>query len=148
MDKIQSLERFIDAQKNSYSTALAEIRRGRKQSHWMWWIFPQIRGLATSQTAQFYAIINVAEAKQFLQHPVLGKRLQEIWMALLELQNNNASEILGYPDDVKLKSCITLFAAANSLNPFFKNVLLKFFEGKRNDTTLAIIKRDKSDTSF
>jgi len=136
----QSLQRFIDAQESSYATALSEIKSGRKKSHWMWYIFPQIQGLGSSDMARYYAIAGMGEATRFLQHPVLGKRLTEISTVLLGLATDNASEIFGYPDDLKLKSSLTLFAAVPAADPVFQKLLGKFFGGKQDETTLAIIR--------
>jgi uncharacterized protein (DUF1810 family) len=134
-----SLQRFIDAQETSYSTALAEIRRGRKQSHWMWYIFPQIKGLGFSSTAQYYSIIDGREAAAYLQHPVLGSRLVSISEELLKLPGDNATHILGSPDDVKLKSSMTLFAALPNTNPVFQAVLDKFYRGQADERTLLLL---------
>ena len=138
MSKDYSLERFVDAQKSSYETALAEIKNGRKQSHWMWYIFPQVAGLGFSETSKFYAIKDLDEAKAFLNDPVLGSRLIEICEELLKLPSNNANRIFGSPDDVKLKSSMTLFSATR-VNPVFDKVLDKFFNGVEDDKTLQII---------
>src|SRR5579875_938294 len=127
MPKETSLKRFIDAQQTDYQTALAEIKNGRKRSHWMWYIFPQVQGLGFSETSRFYAIKDVAEAEEFLKHPVLGDRLISISEELLQLNTNNASQIFGSPDDLKLKSCMTLFASLPGTNPVFQAVLEKFF---------------------
>jgi uncharacterized protein (DUF1810 family) len=135
-----SLQRFIDAQQSDYETALSEIKRGRKQSHWMWYIFPQIQGLGFSATSKLYAIKNLQEARQYLQHPLLGKRLKEITNALIDLPSNNAHEIFGSPDDVKLKSSMTLFATLPGADPVFESALKKFFNGERDAKTLSIIK--------
>jgi uncharacterized protein (DUF1810 family) len=135
----ESLDRFIEAQKPDYSIALAEIKQGRKRSHWMWYIFPQIRGLGFSETSTYYAIKDLDEAKQYLQHPVLGKRLIEISKALLENEENDATKIFGTPDDLKLRSSMTLFAAVPNADPVFQAVLNKFFEGKQDSKTLSII---------
>lgn len=135
----QNLNRFLDAQKSSYQTALNEIKNGHKLSHWMWYIFPQIQGLGYSETAKFYAIKDVSEAEAYLQHPVLGARLIEISNATLALPSNNATQVFGSPDDLKLKSCMTLFAALNQTNPIFQQVLDKFFGGKKDAQTLQII---------
>jgi uncharacterized protein (DUF1810 family) len=134
-----SLQRFIDAQKTDYEIALSEIKSGRKRSHWMWYIFPQIHGLGFSETSKFYALKSVDEAKEYLSHPVLGKRLIEISKALLDLPSVNAHSIFGSPDDVKLKSSMTLFASLPNADPVFQSVLEKFFKGQRDDKTLAII---------
>lgn len=133
------LQRFIDAQKTDYTTALQEIRNGRKISHWMWYIFPQIEGLGFSSTSKFYAIANLDEAAQFLQHPVLGKRLIEICQALLALKANDAQQVFGTPDHLKLRSCMTLFASAKNTDPVFQSVLNKFFNGRMDEKTLAIL---------
>ncbi|MGN6343058.1 MAG: DUF1810 domain-containing protein [Ginsengibacter sp.] len=135
-----SLQRFIDAQQSDYETALSEIKRGRKQSHWMWYIFPQIQGLGFSATSKLYAIKNLKEAQAYLNHPLLGKRLKEITDALINLPSNNAHEIFGSPDDVKLKSSMTLFASVPDADPVFESALKKFFEGEKDAKTLSIIK--------
>ena len=126
-----NLQRFISAQESSYQTALSEIQAGRKRSHWMWYIFPQIQGLGYSETSRFYAIKNRSEAEAFLEHPVLGSRLIEISNELLQLQSNDAYKIFGSPDDVKLKSSMTLFASLPNPDPVFGAVLDKYFNGKK-----------------
>ena len=125
-----NLERFVQAQERSYADALAEIRSGRKTSHWMWYVFPQIRGLGSSAMSKMYAIQNLEEAKAYLEHPVLGARLHEITNALLDLEDRDAYAIFGSPDDHKLKSCMTLFHCADGTpgNPF-EMVILEFFDG-------------------
>ena len=138
MSKENNLERFLSAQERSYETALAEIKSGRKQSHWMWYIFPQIQGLGFSETSKFYAIKDLEEAKEFLAHPVLGQRLIRICNELLKLHDNNANKIFGTPDDLKLKSSMTLFSSLDA-NPVFDLVLEKFFNGAKDARTLAII---------
>jgi uncharacterized protein (DUF1810 family) len=125
----QDLNRFLTAQEKDYATALAEIRGGRKRSHWMWYIFPQIAGLGFSETSKFYAIKDKAEAEAYLNHPVLGKRLVEISGALIELKYDHATRIFGSPDDMKLKSSMTLFAGLPGADPVFTQVLAKFFNG-------------------
>ena len=139
MNKSQNLERFIEAQKTAYEIALSEIKRGKKQSHWMWYIFPQIQGLGFSETSKFYAIKDIGEAEEFLKHPVLGERLVRISNALLELESDNANKIFGSPDDLKLKSSLTLFSSLN-MNPVFQMVLDKFYNGMRDDKTLEILR--------
>ena len=134
------LSRFLKAQEHDYARALSEIRSGRKRSHWMWYIFPQIQGLGFSQTAQFYAIQDLAEAKDYLAHPVLGARLKEISSALLDLDGLSASEIFGYPDDLKLRSCMTLFCLADLNCDIFEKVLNKYYDGKADDRTIRILK--------
>jgi uncharacterized protein (DUF1810 family) len=136
---MSDLKRFLDAQGRDYPTALAEIRGGRKRSHWMWYIFPQINGLGYSSTAKFYAIKDVTEAENYLKHPVLGARLIEISNALLEIEGRTAHEILGSPDDLKLKSCMTLFGALENTNPVFQKVLDKYYNGAKDAQTLNLI---------
>jgi uncharacterized protein (DUF1810 family) len=135
------LNRFIEAQESEYIIALSEIKSGKKKSHWMWFIFPQIAGLGFSETSRFYAIKNIDEATIYLNHPILGFRLRAISNALLNLKENNANIILGAPDDVKLKSCMTLFAVVeDSKDNVFNMVLHKFFNGKADEKTLKQLK--------
>lgn len=134
-----SLQRFLEAQETDYEIALAEIKRGRKQSHWMWYIFPQIQGLGYSSTAKFYAINDVNEAHEYLGHPILGNRLIAISNELLKLDCNDANRIFGNPDDLKLKSSMTLFASVPGADSVFQSVLDKFFGGMRDNKTLSII---------
>ena len=136
---MNNLKRFLEAQETDYATALAEIRRGRKQSHWMWYVFPQIGGLGFSQTSKFYAIKNRAEAESYLAHPILGKRLVEISNALLEVEGKTANQIFGSPDDAKLKSSMTLFGAMDETYPVFQTVLDKYFNGVKDARTLELI---------
>jgi uncharacterized protein (DUF1810 family) len=143
MTNENNLRRFLDAQQADYSAALAEIKNGRKRSHWMWYIFPQILGLGFSETSKFYAIKDINEAEEFLSHPVLGSRLIEISNELLKLESNNANTIFGSPDDVKLKSSMTLFASVHNADPVFQLVLDRFFNGTKDTTTLAIIERQQ-----
>lgn len=133
------LKRFLGAQERDYQTALAEIRNGRKCSHWMWYVFPQIDGLGFSSTAKFYAIRDLDEAKNYFEHTVLGKRLVEISNALLEIEGKTANQILGSPDDMKLKSSMTLFGALENTNPVFQKVLDKYFGGAKDQKTLHLI---------
>ena len=140
MNQEKSLQRFVDAQETSYDMALSEIRNGRKKTHWMWYIFPQVEGLGFSATSKYYAIKDIHEAAEFLSHPVLGKRLIGICNELLKLESNNANSIFGHPDDLKLKSSLTLFASLNT-NPVFELVLGKFFGGQKDEKTLRIIRK-------
>ena len=135
------LSRFLEAQKNSYDTALREIRAGRKRSHWMWYIFPQIQGLGYSAMAQHYAIRDLGEAREYLQHPVLGPRLIEISEALLSLDESDPRRVMGSPDDLKLRSCMTLFQCAAPDQPVFGKVLDKFYGGQPDGRTLEILSR-------
>ena len=136
---MNDLKRFAGAQERDYAAALSEIRGGRKRTHWMWYIFPQIAGLGLSETSRFYAIRDVSEAEEFLAHPVLGRRLVEISNALLEVEGKTANQIFGSPDDMKLKSSMTLFGALDETNPVFQNVLNKYFSGAKDEKTLQLI---------
>lgn len=133
------LQRFIDAQEEDYANALAEIKNGRKRSHWMWYIFPQIQGLGFSEMSKRYAIKNLDEAEAYINHPVLGQRLIEICSALLKLPGDNAYLVFGSPDDMKLRSSMTLFASLPDAYPVFKSVLDKFFEGAMDNATLHLL---------
>ena len=135
---MHDLNRFISAQERSYDAALREIKAGHKRTHWMWYIFPQIAGLGFSSTAQFYAISSMQEAKDYYAHPVLGKRLVEISEALLALDNSDAGAVMGYPDDLKLRSSMTLFLAVSG-DAVFQRVLDKFYSGKPDSKTLSIL---------
>ena len=134
------LERFVEAQSRDYETALREIRGGRKRSHWMWYIFPQLRGLGFSSTAQFYGLRDLQEARDYMAHPLLGPRLIEISEALLALETDNPGAVMGYPDDLKLCSCMTLFELAAPEQPAFAGVLEKYYAGRRDQRTLALLR--------
>lgn len=136
---IHDLQRFLDAQASSYETALSEVRNGRKRSHWMWYIFPQLRELGRSSTAQHYGIAGVDEARAYLEHPVLGPRLTSICKAALALEGHSATEIFGRPDDLKLRSCATLFAQIPSADPVFQHLLDKYYDGQPDTQTLKIL---------
>ena len=133
------LERFVKAQKYDYDTALREIRGGRKRSHWIWYIFPQLDGLGYSPTAQYYGIRDLEQAKDYMAHPVLGPRLVEISEALLALPSSDPGAVMGYPDDLKLCSCMTLFELAAPDQPVFGKVLDKFYGGRRDPLTLRLL---------
>ena len=132
------LSRFHKAQKGSYETALAEICAGRKRSHWIWYIFPQIQGLGYSSTAQYYAIEDLEEAKAYLADPVLRERLLEISNALLALDSCDPSDVMGYPDDLKLRSSMTLFSLADPECTVFRDVLEKYYDGREDPRTIAL----------
>ncbi len=134
-----NLGRFIEAQAQMYKTALSEIRAGQKVSHWIWFIFPQLKELGYSPTAQFYGIADLAEAKAYLAHPTLRARLIEISEALLALEDSDPSSVMGYPDDLKLCSSMTLFEIADPSIPVFAKVLEKFYTGKRDEQTLKLL---------
>jgi len=132
------LNRFIRAQDPIFVSVLAELRTGRKRTHWMWFIFPQIEGLGYSSTSRYYSIKSEAEARQYLNHPVLGARLVQCAEIILSLEGLSAEEIFGYPDVMKLQSSMTLFACAAEPESVFVRVLDKYFGGKRDQKTLAI----------
>jgi len=135
------LNRFLTAQESDYQQALSEIKSGRKQSHWMWYIFPQYKGLGLSSTSKFYAINSLEEAKAYLSHPVLGTRLREITAELLKLENTDANQIFGSPDDMKLRSCMTLFSIVNeSDDDIFQRVIDKYFDCQSDKKTIKLIK--------
>ena len=129
------LERFLEAQKLDYMSALNEIKDGEKRSHWIWYIFPQIKGLGHSYNSEFYGISSKEEAKAYLEHPVLGARLREITQALLDCGQPSADDIFGFPDVLKVRSCMTLFDLV-SPNDIFNDVLYKYYEGQRCEKTL------------
>lgn len=133
------LDRFLDAQRTDYAAALSEIRRGRKTSHWMWYIFPQIAGLGQSSTARYYSIRDLAEAREYYAHPVLGHRLREISSVLLELTGSDPVAVFGGIDSMKLKSSMTLFAAAAPDDPIFSRVLAKYYGGEQDALTLRLL---------
>ena len=138
---MHDLERFFKVQEYDYETALSEIRNGRKESHWMWYIFPQIAGLGRSTTAEYYAIKSKEEAKAYIEDPVLGKRLIEISQTLLQVSSDDAEMVMGWPDNLKLRSCMTLFAEVAPEQPVFRNVLEKFYDGEMDGKTLDILKK-------
>ena len=135
-----NLERFVSRQKETYDTAYKELSQGMKQSHWMWWIFPQIIGLGMTSISKEYSIKSIEEAKAFLDHPYLGKNLKEICKVLLDTKSNDASYVMGYPDDLKLCSSMTLFIEADPEEKVFQQVLDKFFNGRQDSRTLDILK--------
>lgn len=132
------LSRFVEAQARDYDQALAEIRSGRKRSHWMWYIFPQLDGLGFSSTSRRYSIKSLAEAKAYLSHPLLGPRLLEIAEAVVRIEGRSAQEIFGSPDDAKLRSCATLFACVSPAGSVFDRLLAKYYQGERDDKTLRL----------
>ncbi|WP_432709803.1 DUF1810 domain-containing protein [Pedobacter sp.] len=140
--KNTDLDRFVKAQNADYDTALSEIINGRKQLHWMWYIFPQIQGLGYSETANYYAIRDLEEARDFLAHPVLGARLIRITTEVLKSQKN-VKQIFGSPDDLKFHSCMTLFSAVNGSNPIFEQALKTLFNGQRDNKTIEILMKLK-----
>lgn len=139
MNKI--LERFLKAQEDSFDVAINEIRNGKKETHWMWYIFPQIKGLGFSQTSIYYSIEDIEEAKLYLKDPILGSRLIEISNQLYNLKGKTADEIFGYPDYLKLKSCMTLFSYISGKDSIFDKILEKYFNGEKDNKTLEIISK-------
>ena len=135
-----NLNRFIDAQENIYESALNEIKRGNKSSHWMWYVFPQYKGLGYSSTSQKYAITCIEEASMYFNHPILGRRLIEITNAFLNIENKSAYEILGDPDYLKMKSCMTLFNSIQSGSEVFFKVINKYYLGSECPRTISQIK--------
>ncbi len=133
------LRRFVDAQEADYDIALREIRNGRKQSHWMWYVFPQFAGLGLSPTSQRYAIGSLAEASAYLAHPVLGPRLLECADAVLALRDRSALEVFGSPDDMKLRSSATMFAAVSPAGSAFHRIVEQYFGGDHDERTRALI---------
>ena len=133
-----NVSRFIEAQENTYSDALSEIRNGRKRTHWMWFIFPQIKGLGNTQMSVKYSINDINEAIFYINHPILGNRLKEITGELLKIKDKSALDIFGSPDDKKLKSCMTLFSIV-SQDSIFRQVLSQFFNSEKDGKTLYII---------
>jgi uncharacterized protein (DUF1810 family) len=138
-DDPHDLSRFVQAQEQDYARSLAEIRSGRKRSHWMWYIFPQFDGLGASPTSRRYSIQSLAEAEAYLRHSVLGPRLLECAAAVLEVEGRSAVEIFGSPDDVKLRSCATLFACVSPAGSVFERLIDRYFEGRRDGQTLRLL---------
>jgi uncharacterized protein (DUF1810 family) len=134
-----NLARFLEAQERDYEQALSEIKAGRKRSHWMWYIFPQFAGLGSSPTSRHYAIKSVEEARAYLAHPVLGPRLVVCAEAALQIAGRSAYDIFGSPDDMKLRSCATLFASVSPAGSSFERLLDRYFDGNRDERTLALL---------
>lgn len=135
-----NLDRFLRAQEDAFDRALGELKRGKKQSHWMWFIFPQIDGLGSSPMTKEYAIKSLDEARAYLEHQVLGQRLTECSEAVLAVEGRTALEIMGRPDDLKLKSSMTLFERADANKHIFAGVLEKYYAGQRDERTLEILR--------
>ncbi|MCI6231551.1 MAG: DUF1810 domain-containing protein [Selenomonas sp.] len=133
-----SIDRFLKAQEGDYGVALREIRAGRKQTHWIWYIFPQLKGLGRSSTSEYYGIRDLDEAREYLAEPVLRMRLLEISEALLTLPSNDAEDVMGFPDNLKLHSSMTLFALAEPSSTVFQRVLDKFFAGEMDEKTVEL----------
>lgn len=139
-----SLDRFLKAQEDSYSRALREIQSGQKKSHWMWYIFPQLKGLGRSETALYYGIKDLKEAQEYTKNKVLWMRLLEITQALREIDTSDPTAVFGSPDDKKLRSSMTLFLSISG-DTIFQKVLDKFYHGEMDPVTLRMIKEQKKD---
>jgi uncharacterized protein (DUF1810 family) len=137
------LGRFVEAQAANYTQALAELRAGSKRSHWMWYVFPQLDGLGSSAMARRYAIRGRAEAEAYLSHPVLGPRLIEITEAALAIEGRTAHDVFGYPDDLKLRSSATLFAAVSPPGSVFERLVAKYFDGEPDPATIRLLAAKK-----
>ncbi|HEY7310194.1 MAG TPA: DUF1810 domain-containing protein [Gemmataceae bacterium] len=133
------LSRFVSAQQDDFHQAMAEISDGKKRTHWMWYIFPQIDGLAFSSTAKYYAIKSIAEAQAYLDHPVLGPRLRQCAEEVVRVESRSARAIFGSPDDLKLRSCATLFACVLPPGSVFDRLLEKYYRGERDRKTLQLL---------
>lgn len=144
MEDPHDLGRFVQAQDRVYDEVLAELRAGRKRSHWMWFVFPQLRNLGRSATAQHYGLSSRAEAEAYARHPVLGPRLADCTRLVLAVQGRSAHEILGSPDDMKLHSCMTLFRAACPEEPLFRQALDQYFGGRPDPRTLELLAAEPS----
>ena len=138
-DDPYDLDRFVQAQAGDYARALDELRSGHKRSHWMWYVFPQIAGLGASAMSQRFAIRNLVEARAYLAHPLLGPRLIECANAMLQIERRSATEILGSPDDLKLRSCATLFATASPAGSVFHRLIDKYFDGQLDARTTQLL---------
>ena len=143
--KDHSLERFVDAQERMYKMALAEVKSGKKLSHWIWYIFPQLKGLGESYNSHYYGIDDIEEARAYLNHPILGVRLREITSVFLDLTGKNAKDVFGYLDAMKIRSCMTLFNEVSE-DDLFRNVLVRYYSGLADEKTLAIL--GKLDVKF
>ncbi|MGH8383267.1 DUF1810 domain-containing protein [Pseudomonas sp.] len=136
-----NLQRFVEAQEPIFTRVLDELRTGRKTSHWIWFIFPQLQGLGHSETAERYALRSADEARAYLRHEVLRPRLELCVASVLQHTDKSARQILGYPDDLKLRSCLTLFASLEPDHPLFKEALDKLFDAQPDPMTLQLLRR-------
>ena len=136
-----NLSRFLEAQDSVFVDVLSELRAGRKRTHWMWFVFPQIRGLGRSPMSERFAINSLQEAEAYLAHPILGPRLRECTQLVSAVEGRAISQIFGNPDDMKFRSCMTLFAGATSDNKIFQDALEKYFGGKPDPMTMELIER-------
>jgi len=139
-DPLFDLDRFVEAQAKDYATALAELRAGKKLTHWFWYVLPQLRGLGTSSRATFYGIASADEARAFLAHPVLGPRLAQCVAAMNALRGLTAAQVLGQIDAAKFRSCLTLFLSVDPQNAVFREALDKYFAGVKDEKTVALLR--------
>ena len=139
-DPLFDLDRFVEAQAKDYATALAELRAGKKLTHWIWYVLPQLRGLGTSSRATFYGIASADEARAFLAHPVLGPRLAQCVAAMNALRGLTAAQVLGQIDAAKFRSCLTLFLSVDPQNAVFREALDKYFAGVKDEKTVALLR--------
>lgn len=137
----ENVQRFVEAQQVNFDTALSELKAGKKTSHWMWYIFPQIKGLGKSEISKYYAIQNIEEAREYLNNEYLSHNMNELLNVLLKQNTSNPTDIFGKPDDMKLKSSMTLFALADKNNEKYKKVLEKYFFGDFDKRTINIINK-------
>jgi uncharacterized protein (DUF1810 family) len=136
-----NLERFVEAQEPVYDSVLQELRAGQKRSHWMWYVFPQVRGLGVTAMSQRYAIGSLEEAAAYFEHPILGLRLRECTRLVMDVEGRSAEQIFGHPDNLKFRSCMTLFERSATDNAIFRNALLKYFGGQPDQLTLDLLKQ-------
>ena len=136
-----NLSRFIEAQETTYEGAMLELARGRKESHWIWYIFPQIEGLGKSDTAKLYSIKSLEEGRAYFEHPVLGPRLVEACKILLSLEDISINDVMGFPDDLKLLSSMTLFESIADINSIFTKIIEFYYDEERDTSSLEIIKK-------
>lgn len=139
MSDLHNLRRFVDAQEHEYESVVQELRNGMKRGHWMWYIFPQVAGLGMSSTSQMYAIKTLDVATAYYDHPVLGSRLQECTRLVIDVKGRTTNEIFGYTDNLKFRSCMTLFDCATN-DDLFRDALVKYFDGEADQLTLKILK--------
>lgn len=148
MNKEIDVSRFVEAQQVNFDTALSELNAGKKASHWMWYIFPQIKGLGKSEISKYYAIQNIEEAKAYLNNKYLSHNMNELLDVLLKQNTSNPTDIFGKPDDMKLKSSMTLFALADKNNEKYKKVLEKYFSGNFDRRTINIINKHETESEL
>ena len=146
MSNKEDLQRFLSAQERDYDLALREIKDGKKRSHWMWYIFPQISGLGFSDMSSYYALKNLKEAEAYFRHPVLGARLMEITKVLLSKTSSDATAIFGSPDDLKLRSSMTLFSRIPGISTVFQQVLDRYYDGQNDPKTISLLEPDQGST--